>query len=356
MSHRFEEQAIAWLAGLEARKRNPVSPVTLTTYSAHVKRLLPLVGADTLLSEIHNGFLKDLAGRILGSPKTVNESLAALKQIIKSARDPQTGVQLYPRIWDHEFIDVPTIKDQKQPCATVEQIRTAIKTARSWQEQLLYVILAGTGLRISEALAIRVGPVADDQSAFLESESVIKVRASIWKNQEYRGKLKTEASKRDIDLDPRLPSRIAEFIRAHKIDPGSFLFQAEGGDVANLETITRRLKQRQVPGFHSFRRYRITKLRQANIPEDLIRYWSGHSGKGITDRYAKSAEDRDYRKHWCKAAGLGFDLQHLGHPTRLRKRRSRLERYNAMLKADLKPASYQATNVDLPEYFFAQAP
>ena len=54
MTHTFSVQAEAWLAGLEARKRKPVSPATLSTYRAHVNRLLPLVGADTLLADVNN--------------------------------------------------------------------------------------------------------------------------------------------------------------------------------------------------------------------------------------------------------------------------------------------------------------
>lgn len=315
-----------------------------------------------LLADINNGTLRDLANKIPGSPKTVNETLMVVKQVIKSTRDPQTGAQLYPLVFDHEFIDAPTVKDQKQPCATVEQVNTAIRTARSWQEQLLMILLAGTGIRISEALAIRVGPEDVlhhngngelDVTAFLESEGVIRVRSTIYKNTEYASKLKTAAAKRDVDLDPRLAPRIAEFIRAHKITPGSFLFQSETGDVMNLETATRRLRTRKIPGFHSFRRFRITHLRQSRIPEDLVRYWAGHSAEAITDRYDKAAEDMAFRKHWSKQAGLGFDLQALGSPKRERKHRPRIER---MFKSQSVPrTSYKAVDQDLPGVFFKEA-
>jgi integrase len=355
-SHRFAEQAAAWLAGLEQRKRKPVSPVTLATYQYHVKRLLPLVGADTLLADINNGFLKNLANRIKGSAKTVNETLAALKQIVASAVDPQSGEQIYPRQWNHTFIDAPTVENQRQPCVTGDDVTRAIREARSWSEQLLYSLLSGTGLRISEALSIRVAPAADDQTSFLEDQGVIKVRASIWRGQEYPGKLKTAAAKRDIDLDPRLPCRIAEYVRKQKIEPGEFLFQSEiKGQPANLETITRRLRNRGIPGFHSFRRFRLTSLRKARIPEDIIRYWIGHDSKDVSDRYSKLAEDLEFRKHWAKAAGLNFDLQWLSHPRRWRKKRSRIERMLEAAKTEPKPEPYTSSDEDLPSCFFAPA-
>lgn len=77
----------------------------------------------------------------------------------------------------------------------------------------------------------------------------------------------------------------------------------------------------------------------------------GHNSKDISFRYSKLAEDLEFRKHWAKAAGLGFSIEYLSHPMRRLKRRSRPERYNAMLKADVKPAPYQATDSDLPDCF-----
>jgi integrase len=355
-SHRFVEQAAAWLEGLQQRKRKPVSPCTLATYQAHVARLAKVVSADTLLADIDNGTLKRLANELQGSAKTIQETLMALKQIVASVKDERTGDEVYPRKWNSDFIDAPTIQNQKQPCVTGDDVTRAIRESRTWSEQLLYVILAGTGLRISEALAIRVGPANDDQTSFLEDQGVIEVRATIFENKEYPGKLKTAAAERDIDLDPRLPSRIGEYIRKQKIEPGEFLFQSEiKGQPANLETITRRLRNRGIPGFHSFRRFRLTHLRKARIPEDLIRYWIGHDSSDVSDRYSKLAEDLAFRKHWAQAGGLGFDLQALGHPRRWRKRRGRLERMEIMLKGDAKPQAYVASDDDLPAGLFAPA-
>jgi len=94
-------------------------------------------------------------------------------------------------------------------------------------------------------------------------------------------------------------------------------------------------------------------LRKARVNEGIIRAWIGHSTRDVSDLYDKAAEDLEFRKHWAQAGGLGFDLQNLGHPTRWRKRRGRLERLQTTLKADAKAAPYQAMDSDLPEYFFA---
>jgi hypothetical protein len=82
----------------------------------------------------------------------------------------------------------------------------------------------------------------------------------------------------------------------------------------HLRTATARLKKHGILGFHSFRRYRITRLRELGTPEDIVRYWVGHAGEGITDRYSKLAENVELRKQWALRARLGFDLDHLGKP------------------------------------------
>lgn len=86
--------------------------------------------------DIHNGFLRDLSSKLTGAPKTVNELLAVAKAVVASAVDAQTGDPLYPRTWNHSFIDAPTISAQKQPCATKDDVERAIKNASSHQEGL----------------------------------------------------------------------------------------------------------------------------------------------------------------------------------------------------------------------------
>ena len=40
----------------------------------------------------------------------------------------------------------------------------------------------------------------------------------------------------------------------------------------------------------------------------------GHAGERITDRYSKLAENVELRKEWTRRAGLGFELDKVGHP------------------------------------------
>jgi integrase len=349
----FGKQADCWLNQLETRKRKPVSLATLSTYRSHVRRLSPIVGTDTRLSDINNGVLRDLAAKLIGAPKTINELLTTIKAIVASAVDPQTGNKVFPRTWNPAFIDAPSIEHQKQPSLSAQEVDTAIKNSKSWQEQLLYSIAAGTGMRISELLAIRIGSVAQDQTAWLLDECIIRVRASIYRGLEQRGRLKTAAAKRDVDLAPRLNSVIQEFVVANNIQPGQFLFQSRCGGIAHLKTLTMRLSKHGILGFHSFRRFRISHCREFGLPEDLLRYAVGHAGAGITDRYSKLAENVELRKQWALRTGLGFDLDKVGDPRPKSSLKARNPKHSHLTQESKRNAeSYVASDEDLPAEMF----
>jgi integrase len=173
-------------------------------------------------------------------------------------------------------------------------------------------VLSAAGLRIAEALSVRVGGT-EDQTSWEAPTAMITIRSSIYNGAEQH-RVKTEAAKRVVDLDTQLNAAIARFVVGQNIQPGAFLFQSRSGRAMHLRTATARLKKHGIPGFHSFRRFRITRLRDLGTPEDIIRYWVGHASEGITDRYSKLAENVELRKEWALRAGVGFSLDHLGNP------------------------------------------
>jgi integrase len=68
-------------------------------------------------------------------------------------------------------------------------------------------------------------------------------------------------------------------------------------------------------GVHAFRRFRISVLRKARAPEDLISLWLGHAGQSGTDDYARQLRtDVSLRKEWAEKCGLGFELGDRGLP------------------------------------------
>ena len=311
----FGPQSVKWLAGLASQRRKPISPASIATFAYHVKRLVPLVGADTTLASINSGTLRDLVGKMLAEklgPKTIREALAVIKQVIASAVD-ENGDPLFPKTFNAKYIDAPGISNQKQPCPDRSTVEKIIRAARDDQQQLLVAVLAGAGLRISEALAIRIQG-NERQTSWTEGSCSVKVRSTIWKGQEQLDHTKTAAGAREVDLYSGLNAVIAKFIVKHNRQPGDFLFQSEQGQSMPPRS-TANLLRKHGAQFHGLRRFRITRLREYGVPEEIIRFWVGHSTSAdITDRYSKLAGNAELRRSWAQRVGISFDLENVGHP------------------------------------------
>jgi hypothetical protein len=147
----------------------------------------------------------------------------------------------------------------------------------------------------------------EEQTSWNQEAATITVRSSMYRGQDQH-RVKTQAALREVDIEPRLNTAIVRFVAEQNIQPGVFLFQSTSGRAMHLRTATARLKKRAIPGFHSFRRFWTTRRRDIGVPEDIIRFWLGHAGHDITDRYSKLAENVELRKEWARRAGLGFEL------------------------------------------------
>jgi integrase len=352
----FEQQSAAWIHGLESRKRKLVSPASLSTFNSYIRRLLPIVGPNTPLADIDNGFVRDLVTKLVAedlSAKTIGELVATTKQIVASAVDAN-GNYLFPRQWNAKFLDLPQVQNQKQPCATRADVETCIKNSHTNQERLLYALLAGSGVRIAEALAIRVHG-NEKQTSWDNNSSTISVKSSIYRGKEYN-RVKTLAAIRTVDLDPRLNDLIAKFVSENNIQTGQYLFQSRNGGPMNFKTATDRLKKHGIKGFHSFRRFRTTRLCEVGISEEIIRCWIGHADQTISDRYRKLAENVELRKQLAARAGLGFELVVAGDPPpstdkKPKKAKPSLTSSIEMVRSD--EPSYIPDNQDLDPFFYS---
>ena len=71
------------------------------------------------------------------------------------------GEEIYPVKWNHDFMDLPEVKDQRTPVffGRGDQQRSSRRLRGSIK--FLYALLAGTGLRIEEAFALQVEDIRD---------------------------------------------------------------------------------------------------------------------------------------------------------------------------------------------------
>jgi integrase len=295
----FATQSELWLSNLETRKRRPAKPSTLSTFNSYVQRHITPILGDHEIATFGNAqmrhFVAHLASEKL-APKTIAEIANAVKQIISSAIDPQTGDPLYPRTWNSEFIDAPIVENQHQPIVGKDQIEKAIANA-SETDATLYLLLAASGLRIGEALAIRIGH--SDTSSCLVDGAII-VRTSIWRDQEQSPK--TPSATRTVEVAKPVADRLREFAGKRT----GFLFG--NGLPAKQTTLRSHLEARGLAGFHTFRRFRTTWLRKNRVQEDLIRFWLGHAEGSVTDGYSKLADDVEYRRKVADETGVGFSI------------------------------------------------
>jgi integrase len=236
------------------------------------------------------------------SAKTIKNYFGVFTQVIASAKNNK-GEELYPYKWDPTFLDLPKVTKSKQrrPTFTTEVVEKIISLAMP-REAMLYALLAGTGLRVGEALGLEIQHFVDDS---------INIEQSLWNGRTFSPK--TDNGVRPVDLPHDLAQKLRQFIGARRT---GYIFQAENGSAMHQSNLLRRrlhpiLKGLGIAkrGFHGFRRYRITWLRKQRVAEDLVRLWAGHSNQSVTDGYVKVSDDEGFRRSAVEQAGLGFRLE-----------------------------------------------
>ena len=286
----FREQAKIYLQTAVSRKRNPVRD-TVSIEGAMNKWIYPEIG------ELPLAFVDNLTVK----------PLEYIKQVVKSLKAPN-GEPVHKRTWDAETMDLPVVEysEQKRPSLKATTISKLI-TESTGQEQALYVLLAATGMRISEALGLEVRHIFNDGRTIKVEQQVEKDRPRIVKY------LKTNASKREIDLHPD----VAECLRQYTAGKSGLLFHTANGTphlYHNLAEhwLTPRLVKMGLDeegmGWHAFKRFRKTWLRDARCLEDINNFWMAHTPKTMSELYSHLHEELEMRLEEAGRVGYGFTI------------------------------------------------
>jgi integrase len=205
-------------------------------------------------------------------------------------------------------LDQPVVnqKEQRRPSLKAKTINQLVEESEG-DEQALYVLLASSGMRILEALAI-------ERRNFTNGGCTIQVRQQVHCEKplivSYR---KTDAAYRDIDLH----SEIAEYLRVFTCGKDGLLCKARNGTPHlhnNIEErwLTERLKAMQLDepgmGWHAFRRFRNTWLRERRCQEDIKNFWMGHKPRTMSEVYSHLFEEVELRIAEGAQVGVGFDI------------------------------------------------
>lgn len=297
----FQQQAEAFMSEITSRKSDPVRQNTLHVYRSLLDaRILPAIGRVEM-ADVNNKTAKMLVGRLTEahlSPATIRLAVSLVKQVVKSAVDEE-GNPLYPRTWNTRFIDAPKVDpaSQSAPIALAGTLQSAVG-ASSGEVKALIALLGATGLRIGEALALKIGADNGVDSFWHPETATLTIRTTTV-NGQIQPNPKTKAGIRIVDLHPQLNV----FLRSQfaNREPGILFLTSE-------RTLRRRLAAQGIPGFHSLRRFRVTHLQGENVPLTLIKFWAGHAAGDISERYTKFGSMIQERKDWSEKAGLGFNL------------------------------------------------
>ncbi len=292
-----------------------MAPSTIEDWERILKNWVNPHLGDLPISEVHNGAMKQLVAAMSGKlmPKTIDTYTGVVKMVVASAVD-ENGEEIYPRKWNHEFIDMPIIMKSKQNTPSFSQeIMTGLASWKKPRERMLFIFCGAAGVRIGEALGIEI------DKHISADFSTIKIRQKA-RHGKIEERLKTESALRDVDLHPAVAKLLKEYVGKRK---SGFLFSTRNGKPVATSNILRRhlhpaLKALKYvnpntgthkAGNHAFRRFRNTYLRNhTDCPEGLYKYWMGHAGESMSDLYDKIKEDVTFRKMWAEKCGIGFEL------------------------------------------------
>ena len=313
----FKQQAKWWIDGMREgrivskKRRTKIKAATLANYESAVNWLNTEIG-EVLLADLKNEAGKKLVARMRVakfSDKTMVNYFQVVRSVVGSAVSSE-GEQIYARNWNFQFIGLPIVDEKKQnrPSLTTAEVEQILARAKG-RYKVLFALLAGTGLRIGEALGLRTTDFTDDFTTIRVSQSVFRQTTQ---------SPKTPNAVREIDLPSNLAAYVKDFVGNRR---SGFLFESGSGKPLNqrnvlrdgLGKIRRDLNLEQDgKGFHAFRRFRTAHLRKNRVPWDLEKFWLGHANRDVTDKYAEQLkEDLEWRKSVAETTGLGFNLPSL---------------------------------------------
>ena len=236
------------------------------------KYLLPLLENYPLNSideDVAQSFVASLSQRGL-SPKTVRVYYGYLRSVLgkKACRD-----------WE---VKLPSVPEQEQFSFSPDQMVKIVSNSEG-QERVIAITLVETGMRINEALGLHVEDIDF-------GGRTIKAQRSVFQGE--AGPVKTKKGYRLIHIS----SLAANVLQVHLAGKATgIMFPSEAGTYLSDSNLRNRwfnplieklaIPQPKGSAFHALRHGRVSVLREAGVPDDIVMKWAGHSNLRITDHY-----------------------------------------------------------------------
>ena len=167
----MREQADAWYSLMSNPRRvgkngRRTALSTLDSWKGIVESIKTELGGIPLSALVQNQQpVADFVTKLVNGgegPKTVKNYFFVVKAIVASAKDVSTRKPLYPVAWDNEVLLMPRVNPKKQhrPTFTAAQVSQIVERVKGVYK-MLFIVLAATGLRIGEAIGLKVENVLD---------------------------------------------------------------------------------------------------------------------------------------------------------------------------------------------------
>ena len=209
----------------------------------------------------------------------------------------------------------PRLDDQRpKRILTLQEMHELLDACDCEQYRCLLELLLTSGLRIGEALGLCVGDL--DQR-----HALIRVEHQLGRDGE-RTPLKTQESRRAIDIPPQLMQRLVALVRERGAldEPSAFLFASRNG-TGVVRKVARGALDRAVkaaglpapkPSLHDLRHSHASMLIALDTPVVDVQRRLGHRKPDTTLRvYAHQWKEREARR-----SEIGQQLGDLFHPSR----------------------------------------
>lgn len=267
----FKQKATFWEENIACFFK----PATRTTMLCHLEKHIDPVFENVPLDAVNETSVQEFITKLHKgglAPKSIMNIVGVIKLIVGQ------------RVWRDWSLKLPANPQQEQPYFTQEQM-TQIIAKTPGKYQALFYVLAGTGMRIGEAVGLHI------EDLDLE-HNVITIRRSVWGGKEQQPK--TPNAHRRVTVDQFLSDMLKTYV-SNRTSGRLFESRKNGPLCANniakriLKPIMDELK---IEGsFHSFRHGRVSILQQKGVPGDLVREWIGHSTLRTTSRYTHFSDD-----------------------------------------------------------------
>jgi integrase len=291
----FEQYARDWLARQTTRPRTQEKLVW-----ALEQHLIPYFGRrrlDQITVDDVAAFITVMRRKKLRG-STINSALQPLSMILgQAARRGRIPVNPLTQL---ERGERPTLDDQRpKRILTLEEMHKLLAHTDSERYRCLLELMLAGGLRIGEALGLTVADLN-------RKHSLVRVEYQLGRDGS-RTPLKTEESRRSIDIPPPLMRRLLALVadRGALFDPTAFVFASrnDGGVERKVarEALKRASKAAKLPPpeptLHDLRHSHASMLIALDVPLVEVQRRLGHRKPDTTLRvYAHQWKEREARR------------------------------------------------------------